>query len=392
MPLVLLIPSLLLACGPDVTRQYEAEKSRALAVATDHPAQWSPDLTLAIATPDLARVTGVAVSTAIETISRKPIRLELPLGMSGELRPNLDFRNLTIAPSDACGACFSFAADLDGKAGWSVGPASGQVPLEVAATGVLEVTIQEGHTIGAKVFRVGRITVETPSLGALNVDARGPLQQSLRDVLQARVPPIRIADLDTAALPVRDLRLHTASTGLTIDILSDVPGGTPVKAASPPASGVRLTVSEATLTGLARRAAFQAGVQQYDVAVDPRGLHLDGSTFTLDLRVWRLVGRGWWRDYKVTGAIGVDRGRIQLSPTEAKEVDASPGAGLVDPIAALLQGRILDAIVNALDRSLPGHTTENLGAVKLSAAASSVTGADNELYVVGSLVAAAPGR
>ena len=173
-----------------------------------------------------------------------------------------------------------------------------------------------------------------------------------------------------------------------LEILSNVPGGTPLRALPAPKSGVEVAMSESVVSAIARRAAFQAGTLDLDVAADPRGIDVDGSQFTLDLRLWRLVGRGWYRDYQVTGDVGVkNNGRSKLSfvAKDAKETGSSPGALLVDPMAALFQSKILEAIVNAMDRTMPAQTQQKVAGVALRAVATDARGLDDALHLYGTL-------
>jgi hypothetical protein len=264
------------------------------------------------------------------------------------------------------------------------------VPISASASAVIAVSVRDGNIIEARPRRVDSLSVEVPTLGNLRVNAAGPLQDWLKTLLVERIAPVRIATLDTSALPIRDLRLSTTSDHLVIELLTDVPGAVPLRALPAPAQGVEMVMSESVITGLARRAAFEAGTLQMDVAVDPRKLSVDGSAFVLDLRLWRLVGRGWYRDYRVNGEIGVDirangAPRLRLEAKTAEETAASPGALLVDPIAALFQAKILDAIVNAMDRSLPAQTKQRVAGVALAAKMTTARGISEALHVYGTL-------
>lgn len=378
---------LFLACTPDVTGLYATERTAALSVASEVPANWKPDAALAVAAPDLARAMRAVVKRAVA--GARPIELPLALGMTATLNPNLEVTSLDVAGSTDCPSCFAVRIALAGNARWEAGPAGGAIPVRASASAVLAVSVADGHVIEARPKRVDALDVEVPQLGNLRVNASGPLQEWLRKLLVERLQPLRVATLDTGALPIRTLRLVTAPDRLVIELLTDVPGASPLRALPAPATGVELAVGQSTATGLARRAAFQAGTLDMDVAVDPRRLAVDGGAFTLDLRLWRLVGRGWYRDYAVSGTIGVQpahgRPKLKLEATKADVVAASPGALLVDPLAALFQSRILDAIVDAMDRSLPAGASQRIAGVAMEARATAARGLDDALHVYGSL-------
>lgn len=384
---MLLVPLLLAGCTPDVTGMYGVERETALAVATDVPANWKPDAAVAIAAPDLAEAMRSVIRTAINA-DRPAIQIPLPLGIQASLKPVLEVKRVRIGVTTDCAACFAIQLTLEGHARWEAGPASGTVPISAAASAVIAASIKGGTEIEIRPRRIESLTVDVPSLGNLRVNASGPLQEWLRGIIAGKVPPIRIATLDTAALPVRDLRLTTTPDSFVIQILTDVAGGAPLRALPAPSSGVEVALSEGAVAGIARRAAFKAGTLAMDVAADPRGIDVDGSHFTLDLRLWRLVGRGWYRDYEVTGDVGVKnngRARISFVAKDARETGSSPGALLVDPLTALFQSKILDAIVNAMDQSMPAQTQQKVAGVTLRATTTDARGLDDALHLYGTL-------
>ncbi len=386
--LALLLP----ACTPDVTRLYAEERLTALAVATGTPSQWRPDAALAIAAPDLSEAMKTVVRTAV-THGKPSIQIPLPLGIQAVVRPDLNVRSIKVRATTDCSACFAVHISLDGQARWEAGPASGTVPLGATADAILAVSVREASIVEIRPKRIEGLSVEVPSLGNLRVNASGPIQEWLRQTLAEAIPPIRIATLDTSALPVRELRLSTAGERLMIEVLTDLPGSSALRALPAPATGVEVAISESAVTGLARRAAFKAGVLDMDVAADPRGIVIDGATFTMDLRLWRLVGRGWYRDYDVTGDIAVSKGpkpRLEFVARNAVETDKSPGALLVDPLAAVFQSRILDAIVTAMDRSLPAQTSQRVVGAVLQAKSTDARGIDDALHLYGTLEVAEP--
>ncbi|MEC7946562.1 MAG: hypothetical protein VX265_03280, partial [Myxococcota bacterium] len=142
---------------------------------------------------------------------------------------------------------------------------------------------------------------------------------------------------------------------------------------------------------LMRRMAFEAGPQELDVAIDPRALAVDGDRFTLALRLWRLKGAGWWRDYTVEGRMGVQRGALRMVGRDAREGEKSRGAGLADPIALLAEGRILDAVGDGVDQSLPAAQTIDVKGVRLAARLDTAQGDASALAVAGTLQISAAG-
>ncbi|MBM4391933.1 MAG: hypothetical protein FJ090_12495, partial [Deltaproteobacteria bacterium] len=57
--------TLLLGCGPDIHALYEAEREAALSVASERPAQWQPDLVLAVGENALATAVDAAATASL---------------------------------------------------------------------------------------------------------------------------------------------------------------------------------------------------------------------------------------------------------------------------------------------------------------------------------------
>ncbi len=385
----MLLVLLLAACAPNVLGQYEKARQEALQVATDHPTEWEPDAALAIATGSLEGAVDAALDIALAA-DAAAIQVKLPLGLVGRVRPQLEARTVRLRPSDACPGCFAFDAALTGKVGWAVGPAEGRVPVDVVVGGVVGLDIRDGKRVEITPRKLSTVKVTTPKGQKLELEVDGPVQDWIRDAFNDRLPRIKVGTLETDGIPVRELRLRTDTAGFVLELLSDVPSTHALGTVKPPKDGVTLTISETTLVSLARRAAFNAGTLSMDVAADPHSLTVDGTRFTLGLRLWRLTGSGWWRDYDVTGTLGVEGERIRLVATGAAETGQSKGAVLVDPLAALFEGRILDAVVDNLHRSLPTRKKAEVDVLGLDARVWTVGGVDGMLVVGGELEVVPP--
>lgn len=380
----------LVACTPDVRGLYDEERRAALTVATERPKGWSPDLRVRIASSAFEDAVAAALKASLE--DPKPLDVALPLGLTAQLEPRaVRIDRARVRPSDACGACLAVDAQLSGEAAWTLGPARGSFPYDVGLEGVIALEVADG-AVGARPRSIDKVRVKVGDLGGLKGNPSDELQGWIRHAVDKNMPAIALADLGGADLPVRDLRLRTTADEIVLEALTDVPGARPVADGTPPERGMIVALSETALTGLARRAAFEQGVLAMDVAADPRSLDVADDRFTLGLRLWRLVGRGWWRDYEVTGTLGIDDGRLKLRPTGTREVAASPGAVLVDPLAALAQSQVLDAITDAVTQSLDASRSQAVGDVRLRAVARAVRGADDTLFVEGTVKVVAPGR
>jgi hypothetical protein len=371
---------LLAACTPDIVALYAQERATALAIAESAPQAWHADLSASIAASTFQDVVGATVAAALQAPAA-PIRQELALGVAAELRPHLKLRKLAIGPSTACQGCLAFDADVGGKASSRVGPIEKDWPVDLGIAGVIAVEVKGGRKVEGRLFRVDKVELRMRELGGLSTRPNEGLGAWIQDALRDRMPVVPVADLGDKALPTRGLRVRTPPGAVVVEALTDVPGARPAAPVALPESGVRLLLSETALGGLARRAAFEKGPVAMDVAIDPRALDVEGDRFTLQLRLWRLAGRGWWRDYRVDGAIRVDDGKIRLKPSSVVETAQSPGAGLADPLALLFEGKILDAVADGIAQSVPGQKGADVGGARVRADITRVVGQDDTLVV-----------
>ncbi len=374
------------ACTPDVRPLYEEERARALAVATDAPTKWEPDLVIGIGEAALGHAVDAAGTAALERNASK-LQVELPLGAAAELKPVLRVTKAELGPGQGCESCLHFDLDIKGDVKWSLGTLGGTFPLAVAAGGQLEIVVVGGTQVVARPFKVGKVEVSGGDFGALRVNPSSVLQDYVRAAVGEALPPIPLVDLGQAGLPLRLVRVRNGKDAVRIEALTDVPGAAPAVVPDPGREGILVGISQTAATGLLRRAAFLRGPQEYQVAVDPKALRVDGDHFALDLRVWRLEGNGWWRDYDVQGTLAVEEGKLRLKTDErlVKQVDASPGAGLADPIAALLETKLLEVIAEQLTRTLPAARREEIAGVGLRAVANRSLGAGDTLLFGGEL-------
>lgn len=375
----MLLALILAACTPDVRGLYEREAAQAMARATGVPDAWAPDLVVGFSTP----VVNEALQTALDVVladSVEPVRVRGPIGATAELRPELRAESVRVRPNDACAGCFGFDALLNGPIHWRLGPAEGRIGVSFAVAGEIQLAVEDGRRLTLTPRAVHRIRLAAGDLGAIGGPVDETIQAWITRLVTERVGPLRLTEVDTSRLPVRALRLATGAEGAAVEVLTDVPGSAAVRGWTWPEDGGALMVSETALTGLARRAAFAAGAQRLEVAVDPRALRVLGTGFDLDLRVYRLVGRGWWRDYAVRGDVKVEKAKLRLVAREANEVGQSRGAGLVDPLAALFEGRILEAVVDQLDAAIPGQQAAAAGPVKVVGRVRTVDGREGQLY------------
>lgn len=381
----------LLACGPNIASLYEAERKHALTVASTAPEGWEPDLIVSAGIGTLETLVRVQLDGALEELA--PPRKGAGLGT---ITPNLKVKHVSLTPSDVCDACLQLRVELGGDVSTVLLGARLSTGVEGMVKGQVELGVQEGRRVVVQVRQINKVELgarDFDPLGLGSIDSLFGAQ--VRSLVAAALPPIPVVDLAATTLPVRLLRVKRHEEGVRVEVLTDVPGATAARIADVGGERLRLGVSESALTGLVRRAAFERGLlPELDMGIDPRRLDVEGDRFTLDLRLWRLVGAGWWRDYTAAGTLGVADGQLRLDVTKGsvKETGASPGAGLVDPLAALFQSEVLKAIAQNLDRSLPAATGSKNSGLRARTVATAVRGEGDTLVVDAELRTAGASR
>jgi hypothetical protein len=345
-------------CAKSITPLYEAAREAALAQAGPAGASWEPDVVLQLSAP--------VVEDVLRTAVRQQGPLQKTLEISGaRVQAQVRLKSLAVARAKPCpGGCVGLEADFAGELDWAVGPLQGTTPFSAHGLldAVFEVVQQKGELeVQGAPRRLRELELEVGELEGRISGLRRSVRAWLEDEALARVPAQPFARFPSDGLPVRAARVLPDGEGLRIDLLTDVPEPGRASAGPRPQEGFTLTVSEPTLLSLARQEAFEHGPVGYEVVPEPTSLDFTEEGFVLGLRLWRPVGRGWWRDYTITGSARVAGGKLSLAPREVTEGPKSPGAALVDPLAALAEGLILDAIEDAVQTSLPLHGQEKIG-------------------------------
>jgi hypothetical protein len=368
----------LLGCGPDIAAMYESERQHALTVAATAPDGWAPDLVLSAGTTVLEQLVTAQLQGAFDD-------LEGPSVGGSVAVPHLRVSDVKLAPSEQCAACLQLRVAVRGDISVTLLGKSAGMPVEGMVKGQLELGVEEGRRAVVRVRNINRVELAAAGFNRLGVGGvEDALGERIRALVASALPPIPLVDVGATGLPIRLLRVANHPRGVRVEVLTDVPGAGPAKVDDAAPDRLRLGLSETALTGLVRRAAFEQGlIPDLQVGVDPRRIDVDGDHFSLDLRLWRLVGAGWWRDYAAIGTLSVADGKLRLDVPAGgvKEIAASPGAGLVDPLAALFQSRVLAAIADNLDRSLPAAAGSKKGALRARAVATAVRGEGDTLVV-----------
>ena len=378
--------ALLVGCAGNIHELYEQEKSAVLQpTALPRGDDWEGDLRIRISPESLSELSQAALDGGLLAWKKK-MTLDTPIGTIASVRPRAHVTQLSVSTGGGCEDCLSLSGALSGEAKWKVGPLSGKVPFTARLAGDLSVSIErdgQDWAVMGDLADISRVKLSSVSVG--KVDISDLLQQWGRDAAEA-TPAFRISTLGGEDMPLRAVRLSVDALGLELEALTDVNGGQPIAASSTALeSDWQLRTSTATALAIMRRASFEAGMLSHDIAIDPRGFTADASQFTLDLRLWRLSGKGWWRDYTVDGRMRVRGRKIELEAERAEEGEKSRGAGLADPLALLTEGLILETVVDSLKQAVPGSRSAAVGTHQLKAITREIKGREGEVVLTGIL-------
>lgn len=388
--LALFMLALLTGCPSGVLEEYEQAKGAALTDPGPAPAHWNPDAVVSISDQLLDELLAEALREDGALSEAVPIKG--PLGVRGTVTPDLTVDSLQLAPSKGCASCVAVDAALSGDVSWTLGPARGTFPLTATIgldTEIDAVRNEEGTwEIRAIPQDVRQADVDFGGGGAkVSGLAEGPVKEWLREALDERKQALVVARIDGEELPLRALRVKPHEAGVRIEMLTTAPELQTAKPSSAmPEEGWRLEIAPGSLLAIAKRASFEAGPVSHDVVIEPTHISLNSDGFDMDMRLWRIKGKGWWRDYHTEGALAVDGRRIALTPETVEERGKSAGAVLVDPLAALGHGVILKAIEDSLETSVPGIHRASAGKRTTEVRIREIDGTGAMVRVTGTLV------
>lgn len=373
-------------CTPDVRQLYEQTREEALASPGGAPSAWTPHATLGLAWPLVDDLLSDAVDDAL-VAAGKPIEVPLPLGVVGRVSPSLTLEQAHLGMATECETCARLEASFSGHLGWKLAAIEGKVPLDAQVDLVVDLVsreVQDGLVVEGVLKRVGVRPFRALKVPKMEADLSSSVAEWIQERLQKEVPRVPIANVGSRDAPLRALRVRPVQEELRIEVLTLSPAATDVADPQRGDADWAVAVDQAALLDLARRAAFEAGPGEFDVAVEPRSLSIDGGTFSMGVRLWRLAGKGWWRDYTIRGHLKVGAKNLKMNPEDVTEVGHSQGAGLADPLAALLKGRILGAIEEGATVARPASQTEKVGGSTLELEVQTAEGAGGRLLVRGS--------
>lgn len=375
-------------CFSSTLPEYERAKTAALAPAPPLADDWKPDAAILLSRQALDHLTASMLA--------QHGGFDTPLSLDGVGRvvPALTVTHAKFSPSKACAGCMAVDLSVDGRV-----QTEGLIKLDapVALSIGLDVEVEsrlvgEDHVVSLKprdvrTVEIGRTGLPSALAGAL----KGPLHEQARRSLLKGERTVIIARISSSELPLRGIRVESEGQAVKIALrthalaTADLELGTVT-----PRSGWLFAITQESLGALARAEAMRQGPMSYDVAPEPTAFRVEGTRFELDLRLWKTTGSGWWRDYTVSGSLGVADGEVVVTPGDVDQKAASDGAAAADPLAYLGSSVIISTLRESLQVTAPALHRADVGDRAMDVSISSVRGKDGVVYVQGLLKPSAP--
>jgi hypothetical protein len=364
---------LLLGCPRPIHPDFDQARQSAMQSVSSTTPPFVPDARLILKQ--------VAISSALEAYSGTldPMRTSFDLGVAS-VHPRVTIEQLSLAPqSPDCTPCLRLRGELGGTAGVVTPLGDTRFPLTASFTLdlslVLRNTAPGKYRLVAMAKEVRKLKLEAAGVHADIGAWRGPIRSWIDDALVKDLAPMELVEVDLTGLPVMQVAVSTAPGLVVVNLRTDVPHAQFLDdGIDVPDSDWSLHLTPPVVLGMMRRAAFsqdpfevKKGPFTYSILAEPRGVDfLQEGRFRLALRLWSLRGRGWWRDYDVSGALVIHGKKVIATAEEIEPIGASPGAFFADPLVALAQSRVLEALSDGVsapfDHKLE-HQDEHLTSV-----------------------------
>jgi hypothetical protein len=387
-PSLLMLIWLFISCTTGIHAQYQQRADAVLQPAPPAELDWSPDLRLRLSKEALQRLTRRSIASGLLDQRGKTIRFDPPVGPSIELAPRLKISELEILnSSQGCTDCLDLSVKLNGKTRWSIGSKSGKISVgaqaQVRAMLEVEEKADGQWSLSLSGLELRKLQVESDKLSGLDLSPilEGWVKKSIK-----KGPQISLGKLGGDDLPIRAIRVRPTPTDLSVEVLSAIhdPGELPDEPA-PISEDWELQISQDTLLALMQRDAFSRGPLQLELAPDPRGLSLEDTLFSMDMRIWRLWGLGWWRDYRVDGEVRIHKEQLEVEAQSIESLGHSRWARAVDPLALLAERRILSSLEDGVQAAVPLDQAASLGDFKISTISKQVEATEGMLLIRGDL-------
>ena len=371
----------LYGCNNDIAIEYALRKDEILQTAPELSPNWKPDIILRLNYEHLSDIAEILINEQLRTA--KSFNKDF-MGVSLKVVPKLQLEELELSDAPD-GDHINIQGVIRGPLKTTVANLSTTERTRIQFSGSVNTFFENGQVF-LKIDELPKLNVQINEfkLGFMtSINIGGPLEDWLRrEILDT--PPIPLKKFD---LPFRGARLTSTPNAEHIEIRTNVNHNNNIQTPD----GVfdedwEAWIHQDTLLGWAQEKAIELGNVGYGVVIDPVDIDIQQQDFELDLRLWKVQGRGqWWRDYTALGSIEQRNKKIALIANSVEETGKSKRAGLVDPLALLAEGFILEAIAENLHQSLPSQQSKTNNAHKWSMVLKEWNGEQEALKVSGAI-------
>ena len=368
---------LLTACSDKITQEYDARKSEILQASPPAPNDWQPDIVVRLQYDAISKLSKEILEYEINQL--RFTQKVLITNMS--LQPKLKVEKWEVTAKNNQ---IHISAKFVGSWLYDIALLSGSENTSITFDGIAKIEMKDNQ-IWLSLTSIQKLQVELASIQGF--DLSNNIEQWLNTQL-VKLPPISMGTFDTKSYPIRDIRIHTTAQSQNIEILSTAKHNQHLPTLSNEITNDwQAIIHQQTALHWAQTLAFSKGVISNGVAIDPVSMKIADNDFTMDLRLWKIEGVGlWWRDYTTTGTIHRLKNQLKFEGTSVVEGEKSPKAGLVDPLALLGEGLILEAIADNLLYSVPTQKKGKLDAGTWNVQLENFKGVNDTLELSGALV------
>ena len=368
----------LIACNNQLIKEYEQEKETVLQAAPALKDNWKPDILLRLDYGAISKIAKRYVEKEIK--GYKPLKKKF-LGKEFVAKPKLNLKTLTLSDAPAKDA-IQFRTVLDGNFTLSWGPFKEKLKTKAVLQGIAKIELNDGEN-QLSFSKLQKIKITIGELGGKNI---APMLEEWLEKEFLKTKKISLGSFDLSNLHLRGIRLNSTPTSTNIEMRSDTLHTNNLKPSKLQLKrDWELQVHQDVLLGWSRRLAFEKGIIDYGVAVDPRKFSVTEQEFDIDVRLWKLDGFSkWWREYSVHGDIAERKGRFKFTTDEITKADDSKGVSVVDPLVVLAESLLLDDMTEKLTYALPMQKKSTLDGLTWKFKVENFKGHGDQLSITGS--------
>jgi len=366
----------LFGCQGSLQELYDREKRSASQLLQRIPKEdWNPDVRLRMSYEFMSEMAKPIIDQKINT---KDLVVSA-FGQKITLNPNAKIKSLRLRGGKDNEILFSI--DITGDVALQHAVLSFNQPYKSHLAG--KFTIQKNQNmVQITPNDITKINIEIMNIPAISL--RGQMMKWIKEAMK-EIPPIDVMDLDLEPYNALDYRFNTRRRHLDLDVISKFPQqNKSVLQNMPLKNDWELSVSNNVLSSMIKNETYSKGVLSNGIVLDARTTTIEESQLVLNLRIWKLRGWGqWWRDYEIKSPLQIEKEKISLKEPEVALQQKSSWANVVDPIAAIGEGFILESIEKQLNQSLPTQHNTNVRGNKIAFIIDTIEGKDDWVHIAG---------